>query len=97
MLNDESVSLVEIESAQSWQLLVAITEEQREAVGFLAFGLYEVAVGVHFGECTQHYIVGHEMCIVDAGDVFDAQAVERVLHVVGKAFPVALLGGFGRR
>ena len=58
------------------QLLRAVAEEQREAVGLLAFRLEEEAVGLHVFERSEHEVVGREAYVSRLLYVLDMQRVE---------------------
>ena len=75
-LYKESVGSVEVERLYLGQLLRAVAEEQREAVGLLAFRLEEESVGLHVFERSEHEVVGREAYVSRLLYVLDMQRVE---------------------
>ena len=83
--DDEGILLVEVEPPQPGQTVAAIAEEECEAIGLGSFGLHEVAVGLYFGKCLEHYVVGQKVGVFHLHDGVDAQGVapDGVLAHVG--------------
>ena len=74
-LYEESLLCIEVESFESWQFTVAVSEEEGELMLILTLILQEVAVGLWESKGTEHDIIGQEMSIWYARDIVDTQRI----------------------
>ena len=74
-IDKERILLIEVQSANDRQLIVAITEVECEAVGLFSLRLDEETVGLRLRKGAEHDVVGQEMGVGHTQDIVDMKRV----------------------